>query len=537
MLLTSNKRPAPISAPIPQIVKSVPVPAPQKGINAVDGLISMGPEECIFMYNMSPAQYGTRVRTGYKEWVTNVDLNGVRTLIPYTGSSSANDRLFAVGQSGFYDISATGTAPALILGFPVSNATSGYGIWTGYTTIAGQFSVYCDEVNGYYLYTEGGTWAKVTALQVTNVDPNLFSGVTIFKQRLWFVERNSGSAWYLPVGSVIGAATEFNFGDKFKKGGTLEMLFNWTVDGGEGVDDYLVAVSSGGDVVVYKGSDPATATDFELHGLWFIGPPPVGRRIGGHFGGELCLLSSYGLIPMSSLVSGQLVQAEQTYLSRKITPIINSEMAATRDTRGWEVKLISKENLLIISAPKRASFPFTQFPQSTNNQGWSIYRDIPYLNGEEWHSNFYIAAANGNVYILQGNRDNVSLNDATSNLISWAVLQSFSDVGEPGQYHIPQYVRPVFIADQAPAYIANIHFDYDLSDTFGTPIPGGSAAGTVWDVGIWDVSLWGGEFLTADTPQGADGIGRAMAIGLNGQSGAETILVRHDLMFTSGGLL
>jgi len=537
MLLPKIGGRTPILAQVPQIMKSAPVPAPQKGINNVDGLIAMDPQEAVFMFNFQPSQFGTRVRTGYREWVTDVDADGVRTLIPYTGSQAANDRLFAAGQAGFYDVSTSGTAPALILAFASVSTTSGFGIWTGFTTLTGQHSLYCDEQNGYYRYTEGGTWVKTTALEVTGVDPALFVGVTIFKSKAWFVERDSSRAWYLPTGSVIGAATSFNFGNKFKKGGTLEMLFNWTVDGGEGVDDYLVAVSSAGDVVVYKGNDPASATDFNQHGIWFIGPPPVGRRIGGNFGGELCLLSAYGLIPMSSLVSGQLIQENQIQLSRKITPLVNSEMSATRTTRGWEVKLIPKENTLLISVPKRDAFPYTQFAQSTNNQGWSVYRDIPYLNGEEWNSEFYIAAENGNVYVLDGNLDNVSLDESTSDLITWSVLQSFSDFGEPGLYHIPQFVRPVFIADQVPSYIAEIRFDYNLSDTFGSPIPAGSASGTLWDVGIWDLSLWGGDFVTAENVQGVGGIGRAMAIGLNGQSGAETILVRHDLMFQSGGML
>lgn len=542
MLLTpSGKRP-PLLAPVPQTTKSVPVPAPQKGVNAVDGLAGkMSPEEAIFMFNMSPAQYGVRVRTGFKEYAVSVDADGVRTLIPYTGSASANDKLFATGKAGFYDISASVTGPAVLLAFPVVSDTSGFGIWTGFTTLAGQFSLYTDEQNGYYVYTEGGVWAKVALgagpTQVSGIDPALFAGVTIYKSKAWFVEKGSSRAWYLPTGSVFGAATAFNFGNKFKKGGTLEMLFNWTVDGGEGIDDYLVAVSSGGDVVVYKGDDPASATDFNQRGVWFIGPPPVGRRISGRLGGELYLLSAYGLLPMSDLVSGQLTQMEQIYLTRKITPLVNLEMAATREVRGWEVKLVPKENVLIVSVPKRDAFPFTQFAQSTNNQGWSVYRDLPYLTGEEWHSTFFIAAENGNVYTLQGNKDNVNLAETTSDLISWSVLQSFSDVGEPGLYHKPEYVRPVFIADQVPAYTIEVRFDYNLSDVFGAAVPGATTAGTLWDIGVWDLSLWGGDFITSDNPQGASGIGRAMAVGINGQSGAETVLIRYDLMFQTGGML
>jgi hypothetical protein len=512
-----------------------------KGVNAVDGLTQMAPDEAIFMINMRPAQYGAAVRTGYKEWVTAVGTGGVRTLMPYTGSASINDRLFAASSLGIHDISASGTAPAVLIAFPSVSPTSGYGIFTGFTTLAGQFGCYTDEQNGYYTWTEGGAWLKVTmgggGTQISGVDPALFAGVTIFKSRLWFVERGSSRAWYLPVGSVYGVATAFNFGNKFKKGGTLEMLFNWTVDGGEGVDDYLVAVSSAGDVVVYKGNDPASATDFNQHGTWFIGPPPVGRRIGGTFGGELYLLSSYGLLPMSALLAGQVIQQDQVYASRKITPLVNNEMAATRQSRGWEVKLVSKESTLLISSPKRDSFPYAQFAQSLNNQAWSVYRAIPYLTGDEWHSSFFIASEAGTVYMFDGNKDAVSLDGLTSVKISWSCLQSFQGYGEEGLYHIPQYCRPVFIANKVPDYFIEIRFDYNLSDVFGAPVSGGTTSGSLWDAAIWDVSVWGGDFIVSDNPQGAAGLGRVMAVALNGTSDDETTLIRYDLMFETGGML
>lgn len=539
MLLTNNGRRAPTLAVSPQVTKPVPVPAPQGGINAVDGLIAMSPEEAIFMNNMSPSQYGTRVRTGYMEWVTEVAGDGNRTLIPFIGSNEdgSADRLFVVSSDAIYDVSTSGTAPAPLLALASISATSGFGIWTAYTTIAGHFALYCDEQNGYYRYPQGGPWVRTTGAEVTGVNPNNLVSVVIFKSKAWFVERNTAFAWYLPTDAVIGAATRFNFGNKFKKGGTLQNLFVWTIDGGEGVDDYLVAVSSAGDVVVYKGNDPASATDFVQHGAWFIGPPPVGRRIGGNFGGELYLLSTYGLLPMSALMSGQLVQMEQAYLSRKITPLINIEMVASRETRGWEVKLFSKDNALIISAPKRDAFPYTQFAQSTNNQGWSVWKNIPYLNGEEWHGDFYVAAEDGTVYVLTGNLDAVTLDESSSVRIEWSVLQSFQDYSEPGRYHRGQYIRPVFIADQVPNYTIEVRYDYNLSDIFGTAVPGGPSSGPLWDVAVWDVALWGGDFLVADTPQGGAGMGRAMAIGINGNSGSETILVRYDLMFDSGGML
>ena len=47
-------------------------------------------------------------------------------------------------------------------------------------------------------------------------------------------------------------------------------------------DDYLVALSYQGDVVIFKGYDPDTAGSdpnaFQLHGIWYVGAVPVGHR-------------------------------------------------------------------------------------------------------------------------------------------------------------------------------------------------------------------------------------------------------------------
>jgi hypothetical protein len=192
-----------------------------------------------------------------------------------------------MASDGIYDVSASTNAPTLKLAFATNDTTSGYGQYQAYTTIGEKFICYCDETNGYYTYTEStDTWARVTNVQVTGVDPNDLVSVCVHKARLWFVEKDSPYAWYLPSGVVLGAATKFNFGSRFKVGGNLVNLYSWTVDGGSGMDDYLVAVSTAGDVVVFRGNDPDTATDWFQHGAWDIGLPPAGRRIGGSFGGE-----------------------------------------------------------------------------------------------------------------------------------------------------------------------------------------------------------------------------------------------------------
>lgn len=537
-------RPAKLLAPIPPEVKCVAVPAPNGGINAVDGLLTMGtrsPEDAIFLYNMVPSSYGTKVRTGYREWCTNVGTDGVRTVIPFTASAFSSNRLFACASDAIYNVSSSTDTPTAEISFLTVNDSSGLGKWTNYTTLAGHFCLYCDETNGYYVYTESGaTWAKVAmgagANEISGINPALFVDVVIYKSRAWFVEKDSASAWYLDAGSIFGAATEFNFGSKFKHGGTLAALYTWTVDGGEGTDDYLVAISTGGDVILYKGNDPDTATDFLQHGQWYIGPPPVGRRLAGSFGGEIYLLSSYGIIPLTRLISGALIQKDDIYLSKKVSPLINEQMASTRDEVGWEIKLISRENLLLVSVPARLGFPDIQFVQSLNTQGWAVYRDIPYFTGDTWEGEFYIGTSDNKVMIHTGTQDAVDLDGENGVAIEWSGLSVFQEYGEIGKYKITQFIRPVFLAAQAPSYAVEARYDYNLSEVLSVPAAP-DLSGSVWDVGIWDSALWGGDLVEVEKPVGGSGIGRNIAVAINGSSSSETILVRYDLMYTTGGLL
>lgn len=531
-------RPSVFNRPSPQRTTVSKIPAPMAGINAQSGLSEMAPNEAIFLKNMYPARYGCRVRSGYVEFATDVGTGGVRTILPYVGSQSSENKLFACAEDAIYDVTAGGNSPSSVHSFSTTDSESGYGQWTTYVTNAGHFLVYCDESNGYQLYTESsGTWSTIAAGmgagEISGADPGDFVGCISFKSRLWFIEKNTASAWYLDVGAVTGTVTEFDFGNKFKHGGNLVALYSWTIDGGEGIDDYLVAVSSTGDIVIYKGNDPDSATDWFQHGQWYIGQAPVGRRIAGSFGGELYILSAYGLIPLTKLISGALIQQEDIYVSRKINPLINEDMAVSRTQLGWEVRLIPSENLLLVSTPKRTGLDYKQYVQALNTEGWATFIDIPYLTGDVYLDDFYIGDEDNRVLRLSGNSDNVALDGTGGVDISFSLLQTFQEEGTPGNYKRTQFIRPVFIASAAPAYVAEVRYDYDLSEIFGAP-SSTTVSGALWDTAIWDSALWSLEFATADSLRGGAGMGRTMALGLDGNTQTETILVRTDLYRDEG---
>lgn len=531
------KRKGARTTPVPEISKPQLV-LPPVGINQVDPLSQMDPKDAIFMYNMISYRYGTKVRQGYKQWATTVGPGGVKTIIPYTGSVLANDRLFVTGTDGIYDVTASVATPAVELAFPGVLGNSGMGIWQAVTTLAGFFMAYCDEQYGYYRYTEStDTWVKTTALEVTGVDPALLVFVMAFKERLWFIQKNTSYAWFLPTGAIIGAATQFNFGNKFKHGGTLQALYNWTIQGSTGPQNYLVAISSSGEILIYGGDDPTDANNWEIVGSWYIGTVPVGRRIGGNIGGDLYILSIAGLQPLNKIVQGNQTQIENIEVSRKVSPAVRALMLVSFQQNGWEVKLYPSQDALFVTSPVQTGFPSTQFVQSLNNQGWSVFQSMPIFTGDVWRGNFYFGALDGNVYVISGDTDNQPRTGTGGGVsISSSVLGSFQDYEEPGVYHTGMFIRPVFLSTAQPVYEVEMRYDYDISEVFSPGLPV-TPTGALWDIGIWDVSLWSGQYIELEAVNGATGIGRAMAVGLSMQTSAETTLVRYDIMYDTGGML
>lgn len=522
-------------------IRAFPFPAPGGGINAVDPIASLDPKFAVLSNNMIPDGRGLRVRTGSQQFATSVGASDIRTIIPLQGATAAADRLFCASTAGIYDISAGGAGPWVVNAAFISSAgDAGFGVWTDYVLDNGaHYAFYADAVNGLFQYTAPGPWAA-TGGAITG--PAGGSAQLMFvmqhKGRLWFVENNSARAWYLATGAVAGACTRFDFGNKFKHGGTLVGLWNWTVDGGIGVDDHLVALSSGGDVIVYKGTDPSTAATWDVVGQYYIGGVPAGRRQGASVGGELFLLSQLGVLPMSRLISGAPVQTNDIYASRNISPLITTEMALSRNQTGWELRSIPSESVFVAAVPKQTGLAYKQYAMSTKTQGWCVFQDLEYVTGDVYQGTFYIGSSAGVVYKMTGHSDKVVLAGTGGNAITFSVITAFSDLAESAAYHQVQFLRPVFRASAVPLYNITARYDYNTDDYTGLPVSTTTTA-FLWDAAtsLWDAAIWGADAATIESVVGGTGIGRAVAAVLLGTSTGETNLIRIDIMYTTGGFL
>jgi hypothetical protein len=524
--------------PRPQLAKSGTIPAPV-GINTVDPAMAMSATDAFDLVNLVGGRLGPTSRLGFAEWCIGMGGNPVRSVLSFAGSVAAKDRLFACTSAAIFDVTTSSATPTSKHTFGTSNASTGTGIGTGYVTTAGHFYLYCDETNGYLLYTEStDAWTVVAAGagagQINGATPANFAFVTAWKNRVFFVEKATAKAWFLPVGQITGTVSVIDFGNKFQHGGTLVGLWSMTIDGGAGVDDYLVAVSSAGDVLVYQGSDPSTADAFSLTGSWYVGAMLPGRRVVTDYGGDVLVASQLGVVPLSRIRSGTI--GPDTYATRKVQSLFNQYATDRRSLSGWALCLSPADNALLVNVPIVGG-TFEQLAWSLATPGWSKFSGIPSLSFATWKGDLYFGTSDGRLCKATGGLDDVKLSGASTwREIEWSGLTSFQALGNTRWKQITEIRLRMLTQGAVPGYEVAARYDFDSSVFSVVPPDPLQTSVASWDVAKWDEVVWPG----ADTPcgswRGASGMGVHAAIVFRGSSNARTTIMGFDVKWVEGGI-
>ena len=473
------------------------IPAPVGGWNARDSIANMDPLDAVELVNLFPTVNNVALRGGYTQHATGLP-SYVNTLMAYSGG--ATEKLFAASGTAFYDVTTAGAVGAAV----VSGLTNAIWEYTNVATPGGAFLMAVNGVDNPQLYN-GTTWSVPS---ITGVTPANLSNITLFKNRLWFIEKNTLKAWYLPTLSIGGAAEYIDLSSVAKYGGHLVDLDTWTIDAGYGVDDNLAFVTSTGEVIVYRGTDPASAATWALAGVWKLGSP-IGARCMFKWAGDLLILTYDGLLPLAqSLQSSRL--DPRVALSNKIqgaiteaTTLYGGDHAAV----GWQITYSAKNNAVWINVPV-AEGQQEQYVMNTITtswckfQGWSancweMYGDDPYFGG-----NGYVGKA--------WTTGDTGYKDNTSN-IETTCLQAFNYFGSRGVKKYFTRARPTIFSNGLPTVGVEINVDFDMEQNIGALNYSSSTIG-LWDLGTWDGSNWGSGMAMNANWQGVTGIGFCGAI-------------------------
>jgi hypothetical protein len=467
-------------------------------------------------------------------------VNGVDPMVVYDGTiwskSATTDTaqtISTITRGGTGNLTATLTTAVA------------HGLVTGNTvTVAGAVPA---QFNGAYRITVTGlttfTYTMATApsgdastvgtytvkYYVTGLNSDKFATVNLFKERLYFVEEDSLSFWYLPVDSINGAVSEFPLGGIFKRGGYLQAMGTWTIDAGYGVDDLAAFITSNGEVAVYKGSDPSDPNDWALVGLWNVGQTFT-RKCVFKFGGDMLLLTEDGLVPLSAGLQSTRLDP-RVNLTDKIFFAVSQAASAYGNNFGWQMNYFAKQNMLILNVPVTGGSE--QYVMHNITKSWARFTNI---NANCWEMSGQDMYFGGNGFV---GKFYDTYADAGTNIRAFT-QQAYSYFERRGQLKRFTLVRPILQTDNGvPNVLCGISVDFDTVDlttqiSFNPVIdPIG-----IWDVDVWDNSNYGGGLITTKIWQGVTGLGYAGSISLNVVSqGIEFHWASTDYVMESGGVL
>jgi len=402
-------------------------------------------------------------------------------------------------------------------------------------TFNGTFIVTVTGSNA-FTYTSTGTSTATsvtgayTTVGITGVNSNTFIGVNLFKNRLYFTQKDTLACWYLPVDSIAGAASPLYFGGIARNSGYLQAMGTWTLDAGQGADDYAVFVTSMGEVIVYNGTDPDNADTWQLKGVWQLGQT-FNRRCFYKFAGDLLLLTQDGLVPLASALQSSRLDP-RVNLTDKIYFAVSQAATLYRDLFGWQINYFASSNMLILSIP--TSTGMEQYVMHNITKAWGRFTGI---QGYCWE-------VSGEAEMHFGGDGYVGLfydgySDNGSNITATA-QQAYSYFESAGQLKRFMMVRPILQSTGGvPNVVCGISVDFDTQSQLGqVQFNPSLLSDGVWDGSRWDQANWSGGLITTKIWQGVTGLGFAGSINLNVASrNIELHWASTDYVMERGGVL
>src|SRR3990172_374306 len=524
-------------------------PAPVGGLDFMTPLTQMDAKSAFKASNVLVRNYGLEFRSGWRRWASLIP-GEVRTIMPYNPprglGPSAIAKLFAACSDGkIYDVTAQTNESTIP---PVSATISGQlepgeFSWVNFATPTNNFLCVVSAGGGYWTFDAAGGWINQTA-NISGVGSAAaidFDFVMSWKNRLWFIKNLTADTYFLGVNSIIGASTAFDFGPLLVHGGDIKAMASWTVDGGDGIDDKLIIAGSEGDLLIYEGTDPSSAAAFRIIGRWFIGRPPNGRRFMARYGGDLGMITQFGLVFLSRLLQQTGVTVDKdASASFKINPIFANFVRNTVLTQYWEIRYLPQLEAIFINMPDAIDTRNRQWVMDINSRAWSTFDGVPMLTCENFQGELYFGTLDGIVgkaFEENASSDGILSTGAVGNDIGIEVQSAFVPNGDPVRIKRFLHAALTFQGQLKPSIAAQINPDWGFGSTPGSPVFIGTDP-SLWDIALWDQSLWsGGPEITFRGWFGIAGLGYFGSLRFTGRGLPRTYFVNWTFVTEPGGLM
>lgn len=477
--------------------------------------------------NWFPTATGTRMRGGSQKYATIGDgTSDVVSMFSYVNGN--NRKFYAADEVAIYDITtivSSTVSPAAAVG----SLTNTDGVSAvQFATAGGTFLRVVNGADTPQVF-DGTSWG--TAPAITGATPTTLSFVWSFKQRLFFIQKDTLDAWYLPVDSIGGVAVKLPLGGVFTRGGTLIFGASWSLDENAGLSACCVFVTSEGEVAVYRGTDPSAAATWALVGVYRIGKPR-GPKAFIHAGGDLVIATDIGFVPLSQAIARDFAALSPNAVSYPIEDAWNDAVDA-RSSGDWNCEVWPSKQMVLVSIHGEPGDQGQMFAANARTGAWGLFTGWDGKCLHVFGDRCFYGSTEGMVIECE-----VTGSDQDAAYTATCV-PLFDPLKSPASLKTGLMARAVL---RAPAPIlARLSLQKDYNVVLPTaPDDVSVLASDLWGTGKWGESTWGTEpeKNTYKAWQPVPGSGNALSVATQITSGGvappNVDLVQTDMTYELG---
>lgn len=427
--------------------------------------------------NWFPTATGILLRRGAQRQY-DIGSGPVQSMFGY--DSGAQRQLFAASGGDIFDISSDPAVIAYDAGTVDDWHTQQI------TTSGGTFLIGVNGTDPAWIY-DGDDFSPLnvdfpSGSDLTTAD---ISYVWLYASRLWFIQKNSMSAWYLPVDSIGGDLVEFPLVGSFEQGGALMWGHSWSLasGGSGGLSEQCVFTTTEGEVLAYQGQNPGEAIGFSKVGLYRIGRP-LGARAFVRAGGDLLIATTVGMISLAEASRRDLAALGSSAISYPIEESW-SEMIRERGADGWSCLIWSEGRMLVVAPPGGSVNDHVLFVANVNTGAWCRFTGWEVSSMATFNGLFRFGSDTGGIWI-----GNVTGADGDQ-LYTGTCIPLYDDLGAPASRKIARNGRVVKRSRVRATEKLTATFDFKSDAPSAPGVESGQHSAGFWDSGIWDQSRWG----------------------------------------------
>jgi len=506
-----------------RVSKSTTLPAPTSGWYVGENLAAAPPQTAYVLDNFFPGQNFVRLRRGSIEYATGMSGAVPRLMVYDNGAAS---KMFATNGTKIYDVSVTGAASESITGL-----TSADWQYTQITTSGGTFLRCVNGADTPRVF-DGSTWG--TTPTITGATPTDLNYVWAYRNRLYFIEKTSMSAWYLPVDSIGGAAVELPLGAVFTLGGQLLVGASWAANLQNVSSELCVFITSQGEVAVYGGSYPGDTATWGIQGIYKIGKP-LGRNCIFKAGGDLAIMTEDGIVSMSKVVSLDRIALANEAITAPIQPAWLSAVALRQALDGWSITVWPLESMAIVGVPQLDANDKQQFVANARSGAWCRFTGWDARSFAVFNNALYFGTSSGRVMQAETSGQD------DGSLYSGKVVWSYNDFKAGPARKQVKAVRPLYRTTFNALPSFSMLADYSVLSPPAPSAASESSNGALWDTAVWDTAVWPGTSTQKSGWKVVTGFGAVLApvmqVSVSSTASPELDMLQIDVLYEVGEAL